>query len=55
MREVGRSRSKAGFEQRAERKTRAHRKSQLQMQDEFWSLSDQLEELREEDSTSEQS
>jgi hypothetical protein len=48
MRDVGRSRPKANFDQKADRKIRARRKNELQMHDEFWSLEDQLELLRDE-------
>ena len=53
MRDVGRSRSKTSFEQRAERKTRAHRREQLAMHDEYWTLQDQLEEFREDEDSEE--
>jgi hypothetical protein len=49
MREVGRSRSKANFDQRAERKLRAQRKNRLQADDGYWTLADQLASLREDD------
>lgn len=49
MRDLGRSRPKTSFDQKADRKIRARRKNALQMHDEYWDLRTQLETLREEE------
>jgi hypothetical protein len=49
MRDLGRSRPKASFDQKADRKIRARRKNELQMHDEYWDLRTQVEALREDE------